>query len=307
MSTSTMVDDATRAGKGAQAFSPRWQSVLLWGATLALFAIALGMRLYKLDVPFDRDGYDEGVYWQSLRVMSAGYALYQQIFYSQPPFFLLSIYPFFALFGGTLWSARLGVALISLLGLLGAFLLGKALSGRVGAIAALLLLLVNPLYLAESQTLQAEAPTVAFSLLAVGLAYLWWEHPEGITSLCLAALSGMTLSLGILCKFLALSSIVPIALLMLARLWQIWQKQPGTRLASSRSLIAGIAACIAAMALVLLPFLGSYHEMIQSVITFHTAASQLTSLSDSMLQMQQLLTSVLALAALYGIGAALLR
>ena len=307
MSTSTIVDDDTRASKGAQAFSPRWQSVLLWGVTLALFAIALGMRLYKLDVPFDRDGYDEGVYWQSLRAMSAGHALYQQIFYSQPPFFLLSIYPFFALFGGTLWSARLGVALISLLGLLGAFLLGKALSRRVGAIAALLLLLVNPLYLAESQTLQAEAPTVAFSLLAVGLAYLWWEHPEGITSLCLAALSGMTLSLGILCKFLALSSVVPIALLMLARLWQIWQKQPGTRLASSRSPIAGIASCIVIMVLVLLPFLGSYHEMIQSVITFHTAASQLTSLSDSMLQMQQLLTSVLALAALYGIGAALLR
>src|SRR5712691_1914181 len=288
MSTSTIANNAATSD-AARARPPRWQTILSWTAIVGLFAGALAMRLYDLGLLFDRDGYDEGVYWQTLRAMSAGHTLYQQIFYSQPPFFLLSLYPGFALFGGTLWSARLGVALISLLGLLGAFLLGKALSRRVGAIAALLLLLVNPLYLAESQTLQAEAPTVAFSLLAVGLAYLWWEHPEGITSLCLAALSGMTLSLGILCKFLALSSVVPIALLMLARLWQIWQKQPGTRLASSRSPIAGIAACIAAMALVLLPFLGSYHEMIQSVITFHTAASQLTSPSHSTLQMQQLL------------------
>src|SRR5207237_4823590 len=133
------------------------------------------MRLYQLDLPFDRDSYDEGVYWQSLRAMSVGHALYSSIFYSQPPFFLLSTFPLYQLFASTLWSARLGVALVSLLGLPGAFLLGKSLSGRPGALAAVLLLIVNPLYLAESQTLQAEASSTAFSLLSVGLAYLWWE------------------------------------------------------------------------------------------------------------------------------------
>src|SRR5713101_7248223 len=156
MSVSSTKNDISTDKSKQVVRSANWQTMLFWGVILALVVVAVGMRLYQLGVPFDRDGYDEGVYWQSLRAMSAGHALYQQIFYSQPPFFLLSIYPFFALFGGTLWSARLGVALISLLGLLGAFLLGKALSGRVGAIAALLLLLVNPLYLTESQTLQAE-------------------------------------------------------------------------------------------------------------------------------------------------------
>src|SRR5207248_10346762 len=106
----------------------------------------------------------------------AGHALYRDIFYSQPPFFLLSTFPSYILFGSSLWSARLGIALVSLLGLLGAFLLGKALSGRLGAIAALLLAVVDPLYLAQSQTLQAEASSMAFALLAVGLAFLWWEH-----------------------------------------------------------------------------------------------------------------------------------
>src|SRR5438105_13486917 len=121
--------DAT-AEKTRRSSYPRWQSVLFWLAIIALFAIAIGMRLYDLGLPFDRNTYDEGVYWQSLRAMSAGHSLYQQIFYSQPPFFLLSVYPFFTLFGSTLWSARFGIAMISLLGLLGAFLLGKALSGR---------------------------------------------------------------------------------------------------------------------------------------------------------------------------------
>src|SRR5579859_421002 len=226
MSTSTTKKALTGA-QDEQARQPDWQAILFWAAIIALVVIAIAMRLYQLGLPFDRDSYDEGVYWQSLRAMAAGHPLYGDIFYSQPPFFLLSTYPIYALFGSSLWSARLGIALVSLFGLLGAFLLGKALSGRLGAIMALLLLVVNPLYLAQSQTIEAEVSSAAFSLLAVGLAYLWWEHPEGTRGLYYAALTGITLSLSILCKLLSVSILVPIALLMLARFWQIWRKQPG--------------------------------------------------------------------------------
>ena len=104
---------------------------------LALFVVAIWMRLHLLNVPFDRDTYDEGVYWQSLRSMSTGASLYQQIFYSQPPFFLLSIYPIYALLGQTIWSARLGITIISLCGFLGALLLGKALAGRLGMLVCI--------------------------------------------------------------------------------------------------------------------------------------------------------------------------
>src|SRR5712692_11859040 len=174
----------TLAAKGQQARQPHWQTLLFWAAVVALFALAIAMRLYHLSLPFDRDSYDEGVYWQSLRAMGAGHALYGDIFYSQPPFFLLSTFPGYILLGGSLWSARFAIALVSLFGLLGAALLGKALAGRLGAVAALLLLVVTPLYLAESQTIQAEASSTAFTLLAVGLAYLWWEHPAGKRGLC---------------------------------------------------------------------------------------------------------------------------
>src|SRR5260370_6008867 len=104
----------------------RWLNLLTWMTVLALFVVAIWMRLHLLNVPLDRDSYDEGVYWQSLRSMSTGASLYQQIFYSQPPFFLLSIYPIYALLGQTIWSARLGVTIISLYGLLGVLLLCKA-------------------------------------------------------------------------------------------------------------------------------------------------------------------------------------
>src|SRR5262249_40442524 len=130
---------------------------LYWICLALLLVIAALMRFYLLGVPFDRDSYDEGVYWQSLRAMLGGQSLYHSIFHSQPPFFLLSAFPVFALSGGTLLGARLSIALISLGGFLGVYVLGKVLAGRVGSLAAMLLLLVSPLYLAESQTIQAEA------------------------------------------------------------------------------------------------------------------------------------------------------
>jgi 4-amino-4-deoxy-L-arabinose transferase-like glycosyltransferase len=309
MSVSTTKNDISFDKTKQTRHYSNWQNILLWGAVLVLVVIAIGMRLYHLDLPFDRDGYDEGVYWQTLRSMSAGNGLYQHIFYSQPPFFMLSTFPGYILFGSSLWSARFAIALVSLFGLLGAFLLGMALSGRLGAIAAMLLLIVNPLYLAQSQTIEAEVSSAAFSLLAIGLAYLWWEHPEGTRGLFYAALTGITVTLSILCKLLSVSILVPIALLLLVRLWQIWNRQPGTRLIGLLPIFVGIAACIFTFVPLLLPFAGSYQSMVQSVITFHNNAAQVYSSSQqaNISTIQAALTSLLSLAAFFGIVAALLR
>src|SRR5579864_5243816 len=107
MSANTVVNNGVTS-TALQKHAFPWQTILLSVVALALFTLGLWLRLKDLGLPFDRDGYDEGVYWQSLRAMAAGHSLYQQIFYSQPPFFLLSIYPIYSLFGQTLWSARLG-------------------------------------------------------------------------------------------------------------------------------------------------------------------------------------------------------
>src|SRR5207247_10756547 len=139
MSASIVADDNAKAAKSILLHSTRQQTVLFWWVLVALLAIAFGMRLYGLGLPFDRDGYDEGVYWQTLLSMHAGSTLYQQIFYSQPPFFMYSTYPFYILFGGTLWSARFAIALVSLLGLVGAFLVWKSVAGGVVRVGASLL------------------------------------------------------------------------------------------------------------------------------------------------------------------------
>lgn len=311
MSASIVTDENSPTGKVTPGPAPRWQTIFMWVVPLAFLAIAICMRLYNLGQPFDHDGYDEGVYWQSLRAMAAGHTLYQQVFYSQPPFFLLSTYPIFALFGNTLWSARFGIALVSLLGLPGAFLMGKALSGRSGAIVSMLLLVLDPLYLSMSQKIEAEVSSTAFSFLAVGAAYLWWENPDGPGGVYLAALSGITLSLGILCKLLSVTSIVPVGLLLLARLWQIWHKQAGTNTRSLRPIVITSIACLATFLIVVAPFLGSYSSMLRDVITFHTDAK--TALINNQVHnaaiMQSFLQSTLPLtiAAAFGLLAALLR
>lgn len=297
----------TRQAQGSAA--RRWLVLLFWFAVVLVLVAAVLMRLYRLDAPFDRDSYDEGVYWQSLRAMLAGGSLYQTIFYSQPPLFLLSTFPGFALFGSSLWSARFSIALISLLGFLGAYLLGKTLAGRPGALVALLLLLVNPFYLTESQTIQAEASSVAFTLLAIAFAYLWWKQPDGWRGVCWAALCGMTFALSVLCKLLCISTLVPIVLLLLARIWQILRRQAGTSSRSWLPILAGIGAVLLPVLIVLLPFLGSFQNLWSGMVTFHEVAA--TVLKVPLIQNYKMLRPAfltpLALAAAYGSLVALLR
>jgi len=294
---------------------PLWQTLLFVAITLALFALALWMRLHNLGLPFDRDSYDEGVYWQSLRSMSAGYSLYGQIFYSQPPFFLLSVYPTYLLFGQTIWAARLGIALVSLLGLLGAWMFGRAIAGRVGAIAALLLLVLDPLYLRQSQTLQAEAPSAALSFLAVGAAYLWWNHPDGIVGDCYAAVAGAALSLSILGKLLGVTAIIPVGLLLLAHFWRVYHstrqdESSGTkRPMNVRSAIIGIIVCIVVLAAFILPYASSFSQFWRGVVTFHTTAGKFFAADEkgNSIIIQTSLTAFLTLAALYGTIVGLVR
>jgi 4-amino-4-deoxy-L-arabinose transferase-like glycosyltransferase len=223
--------------------------------------------------------------------------------------FLLSAYPSFALFGGTLWSARFGIVLLCLLGFVGAGVLGKALTGRLGVLAALLLLLVDAFYLHQSQTLQAEGPSVAFTLLAIGFAFLWWQQPDGKRGICWAALAGLTLILSIFAKLLAVSTLVPIAMLMLARIWQIWRKQPGTSRQSWWPLLAGVGLAVLATLAAVLPFAGSFQPFWADVVTFHEAAAKVDpgTMSSNFQLMKSVLFSLLSLAALYGMLAAFLR
>src|SRR5258708_33772132 len=98
-----------------------FETRLLFGVCL----LALALRFWPLG-GFSTE-YDEGVYWQSLRALADGHALFSSVFSSQPPFFLLSLYPLFVLLGQTLAAARLAIVIFLLPGIVRIFFAGPAL------------------------------------------------------------------------------------------------------------------------------------------------------------------------------------
>ena len=214
------------------------------GVIFAVAIIDIGMLIAGLyQQPAAFYDFDEGVYWLTLRSMGAGHHLYQQIFYSQAPFFLPALYPFYVSLGSTLQGTHLGLAVLSLLGLAGAYMLGRALGGQAGGIASLAIIGVTPMYLTQSQKLCAEGPAVAFVLLAVGAALMWRRHPGGWSGYCFALLSAIALSLGVLTKFFVVVAVVPVLLIIAAHLWECaFQETDSDIQAGLLPLVVAIAA-----------------------------------------------------------------
>jgi len=214
----TDVQGDSSRGRRPAATSRRaaWQQAALsQGAPLilALAVVALVLRLWPLG-GYATDYQDEGAYWQSLRSMAAGHHLFSEVFSSQPPFFLLGLFPFYALLGQTLVAARLGVVLYSLLGLAGLYYIARATGGRAAALLALALLIVDPLYLNASYSLQAEGPAVGLGAAGVALAAVA-SRVIGPPRRLLALASGIVIGLGIMAKLFDVVAVVPAALYLL--------------------------------------------------------------------------------------------
>jgi hypothetical protein len=258
---------------------------------ILLCAAALGLRVLALGgIATD---YDEGVYWQSLRALSNGHPLYTSIFYSQPPFFLLSLYPlyrFFALFSGqTLPAARLAIAVYSMLGLIAMYVAARMIGGRLVGLLALALLALDPFYLKESYTLQAEAPALAWQLLALALVVAAVHAPRGARRRLLVFGGGMALMLGILVKLFDVFLLVPVILYLLtpvAAYIEVYReknhslrfRRHGTFMPAITPVLLDsgwlLAGAVLAFLLVMLPFVGSWGTLFDQVVRYHLAASQ---------------------------------
>ncbi len=274
---------------------------------LGIVSIAVVMRVYGLNGLFAHD-YDEGVYWQTLRAMHAGFDLYDPIFYAQPPLFVLSVYPFYALFGQSIAAARAGIAALSLLGLLGAYMMGKALAGRAGALAAMILLAFTPIYLRQSQILQAEGPSTAFLFLSVGAALMWWKRPVGKTAVILAIVCGATLSIGILTKLLNVTAAVPILMLILWRVWSLWRESNSKNPTGLVTILLGFIVALAVALITLMPFLPSLSALLDQVVSYHLVAKKVGRTDNFEILGRFFITNgVLSVAVIIGVVVALLR
>jgi 4-amino-4-deoxy-L-arabinose transferase-like glycosyltransferase len=266
-------------------------------------AAAVALRLYALGRAFG--DYDEGVYLETLMAMARGNGLYRDIFYSQPPAFILAVFPFFRFCGENLWAARFGIVVLSLAALPAAALAGAAIGGRCAALAGLALIAFDPVFLGQSRALEAEAPQIAFSFLAVALALRWAGRPNHPAAPALAGLAGAAASFGTLCKLSGITAVVPLAFVIAAAAFE-----RGQRRAAARALVWGTVGAAAVMAAFLLPFRGEFAQLWRQVVTFHIVARGV--FGDGPVQHAAaiggfLARSPAAYAALFGAGVGLLR
>ncbi len=258
---------------------------------VALGAGVLALVLALQTLQGQISDYDEGVYWQSLRAMADGHPLFSSVFSSQPPLFLLSVYPFYMIFGQSLSAARLALIVFSLAGIAGTYVAGRALGhGAIGAVACLLLAL-DPLYEHGAHTLQAELPSVALQIWAVACAVLAMRA-SGRRRTWLVVGSGVLLGCALLIKLFAIAALVPIVLYLSVPLARRWLDKGGNLRWPPRSevwdglrqiaptlgwLAAGL---FGAIVVILLPYIGQLGTVYDQVVRFHLAAAQADSQSS---------------------------
>lgn len=110
---------------------------------------------------------DEGVYLTSFLLIDRGHPAYKKIYFSQPPGFLLTVYPGFVLFGKTLQAARLTIGIWSIIGLLAIIWIAFELKNKWAGLLMMSLLFLIPSYYNQSLTFQSDILVTTFSLLSL--------------------------------------------------------------------------------------------------------------------------------------------
>ena len=141
--------------------------------------------------------WDEGVLLLTGRMVARGYPLYTEIWYNYPPLhpFLLAVA--FRLLGEAVAVGR-GIALaFSVVGLIGvAWVAGRASRSGSAALAAAILLLLSPPFLANSRVALADQPAASLSAVATAMALCYLHQGRG----CWLAAAGLSLGLSVLFK-----------------------------------------------------------------------------------------------------------
>lgn len=216
--------------------APRWRLIAELLALAALLGVALALRVFDLEGPRSSfpDLFDEGIRAEQLLLMERGFRPFRDIYTAQGLLLLDLLYPFYVLFGGTLGAIRLGVGLLSVVGLAGVWWSVRQVTGPIGGLAALLLLSASGAYLEGSRLALAEVPSLAPCLWALGCAVRWRRGGRAGWLYAAAALA----TLGVLIKPMVLPVAVPLGLLALLR--------PGLRW---RELVIALGVVLAVVAL----------------------------------------------------------
>ena len=239
--------------------------------TSMLVAVAAGL-VYTRALG-TRTNYDEGVYLASLAAMRRGQELGSDLYTSQPPVFYWLLRTLAAPFGSSIVGIRVGFALLGVVGVVVAIVLGWRLHGAPTGVAAGSLVAIGPPYPTVAPTVSADVPAVVLGLVALLL--LTFALPRGAPRLWAGA-AGVVLALAVLTKLLAIPFVVPfVALALSAR-------------AARRVLPAALLGAALATSVVVLVNAAALGDIWREVVTDHTKARGLGSVSENIDQLRGL-------------------
>ncbi len=127
---------------------------------------------------------DEGIYTTTFLLISKGHSAYTQTFLSQPPGFLLSVYPLFLLFGKTLHAARLAIVIYSMMGLISLLIIGYELKNFWIGILSIGLLILSQSFANQIHTFQSDGLVNAFTLISFAMLLLFKRDKKIIWYIC---------------------------------------------------------------------------------------------------------------------------
>jgi hypothetical protein len=166
--------NATEADSSTGGASARTWRIL--SAVGFVGAMALGARLRLVGLRSSpAPGWDEGAYLMAARLMAAGYEPFRHLYMPQIPLFLRNLSLAFRLFGDSMLVGRLVVVAYSIAGLAAVGCCSRAISNRIGGVAAVLFLAVNPGHLAYSRAVFLEVPASTLGMLSMACILAFWR------------------------------------------------------------------------------------------------------------------------------------
>jgi 4-amino-4-deoxy-L-arabinose transferase-like glycosyltransferase len=213
-----------------------------------------------------RTNYDEGVYLASLDAMRRGQELGTELYTSQPPVFYWLLRALAAPFGSSIPDIRVAFALLAIVGVAAAIALGWRLYGPPAGVAAGALVAIGPPYPSVAPMVSADVPAVALGLVSLALVAVALRNG---TPRPWAGAAGAVLALAVLTKLLAIPFVVPFLALALAA-------RAARRVLPAALVGAALVASVAAVATA-----GALDDIWRQVVTDHTEARNLGSLSGN--------------------------
>ncbi len=160
---------------------------------------------------------DEGMYLQRARMWSAGFALYEDIWFNHPPGMVLLLRAVFERYGESVETGRMVAVAFGCVGLAAVVLIGRELAGWTAGLLAGVALVLSPLFLGLSRAIMTTLPALCMATFALWLALRYRATRRKTWLLA----SGVAFGLGLTVKFIGAPMIVPIGLAI------VWPKGAG--------------------------------------------------------------------------------